>query len=64
MLRPFALRLPRALFFFSLRATFHLERPVVGGLERLPVGVKVGHTIVGEALQARAVLVHGVDLVA
>lgn len=63
MPRPFGLRLPRALFF-SLRATFHLERPVVGGLERLPVGVKVGHTIVGEAHQARAVLVHGVDLVA
>ena len=28
----------------------------------MPVGVKVGHTIVGEALQARAVGVHGVDI--
>jgi hypothetical protein len=40
MLRPFALRLPRALFFFSLRATFHLERPVVGGERGCQSGLK------------------------
>ena len=56
MLRPFPLRLPRALSSSPLYALpFTLKGRLSRGRERLPVGVKVGRMIVGEALRCLAV---------